>query len=188
MSASVASPPCSDVRAEVVEKLLAALAPDRCVRRRAHRAVQPVTAAENGAAFERCAGNARRRRPRPRSDGPALRLVVSSPARSTRAGIRGILVVLRDVDADARHLLEQRAFAELVLDEPALAFGQVAECRRLAEDVLEDVETNRGLVVGRSSTSTLREGATSRPSTVVAYRYVKKTRTSYCPGAASGVR
>src|SRR6185503_9105711 len=52
----------------------------------------------------------------------------------------GIGLLLRQIDADADGLLEQRPFRELDLDEAPLAVGQVAEGGRLAEDILEDLQ------------------------------------------------
>ena len=94
----------------------------------------------------RCAGTSRGDASSSASDAPlGVVLVAGLDARRHP----GILAVLRDVDADARHLFEQRAIPELVLHEPPFALGQIAEGRRLAEDVLEDAETDGRLVVGR---------------------------------------
>ena len=70
------------------------------------------------------------------------RLVLVGQRRHARVGL-----LLREVDADADDLLEQRPLGELQLDEAPLAVGQVAQGGRLREDVLEDLQANRRLVV-----------------------------------------
>ena len=56
-------------------------------------------------------------------------------------------LLLREVHADTHDFLEQRTLWKLQLDEALLAFGQVAQRGRLAEDILEDLQANRRLVV-----------------------------------------
>ena len=63
--------------------------------------------------------------------------------------MRGYGWMLRQVDANADDFLEQRAIWKLPVDELLLALGQVAERRRLSEDVLEDFQTDSRLVVRR---------------------------------------
>ena len=54
-------------------------------------------------------------------------------------------------------VFEQRPLGKLHFDEAALALGQVAQRGRLAEDVLEDLEPDRRLVVrGRHQDAALR--------------------------------
>ena len=60
-----------------------------------------------------------------------------------------VWLLLRQIDADADGLFEERQFAEVRVNELPLALGEIAERRRLLEDVLEDLEADRRLVVRR---------------------------------------